>query len=713
MRDDANIAVVIPALNEEHSIGKVLDAIPQWVDEVVVADNGSTDNTVEVARAHGARVVVEPRRGYGSACLKGIAALDHPDIVVFLDGDFSDHPEQMDTLVDPIVAGEVDLVIGSRVLGRHEPGALTLQARTGNRLACSLIRLFWGVRYSDLGPFRAVRYSTLQALDMSDPDYGWTVEMQIKAALQKVPCVEVPADYRKRIGKSKVSGTVRGILGAGYKILSTIFLSALRCYLGKTKASAGPDRLIIFTRYPEPGKTKTRLIPALGPEGAAELQRNLTEHAVATAVDRPRRGVSTRPSLEVRFAGATRRAMENWLGSILTYRPQGEGDLGGRMARAFRETFHSGIDHAVLMGIDCPELTAGILLAAFDALKQHDIVLGPATDGGYYLIGLRRKAMNRAIPAIFKGIEWGTGDVFEKTLKIVRSQGLRLYRLAPLEDIDRPEDLPVWERARQQGLGGTPKPLLRGAKRRGNLWGCEGGLGSASDETIPPGISVIIPTLNEAKGIRQTVAPIQKVKGVEILVVDGGSDDGTQEILRQLGVTVIQSPRGRATQMNLGAAKASGDVLLFLHADTRLPEGFEKHAYDVLGQPDTIAGSFRFSTDDPTRTMNFIGFWVNWRSQRLHMPYGDQALFLKKDVFREIGGYPEIPIMEDFELARRLSRRGRIRIAPAAVVTSARRWREVGKWRTVMYNQIAVTAYLLGVSPPRIATFYSRWRGVR
>lgn len=228
MRDEHTVAVVIPALNEAASIGRVLDDIPAWVDDIVVADNGSIDATADIARAHGARLVREPRRGYGTACQTALAVLDAPHIVVFLDGDYSDHPDEMGLLVDPIIQGKVDIVIGSRVLGQRESGALTPQARFGNWLACRLIHLFWGVNFTDLGPFRAIRYETLQQLDMRDPNYGWTVELQIKAARERIPIKEVPVSYRKRIGRSKVSGTIRGIIGAGTKILGWIFLAALR-----------------------------------------------------------------------------------------------------------------------------------------------------------------------------------------------------------------------------------------------------------------------------------------------------------------------------------------------------------------------------------------------------------------------------------------------------------------------------------------------------
>jgi glycosyltransferase involved in cell wall biosynthesis len=227
MRTNHVISVIIPALNEEDSIKKVISAIPEWVDDIILADNGSTDHTTSMAQAVGARVVTEPHRGYGSACLTAMKALKDPDIVVFLDGDFSDYPQEMSYLVDPIILDEIDMVIGSRVLGTRETGSLTPQQVIGNSLACFLIRLIWKVSYTDLGPFRAIRYSTLKELNMKDPDYGWTVEMQIKAAQSGITSKEVPVSYRRRIGKSKVSGTIRGVIGAGTKILYTIFKYAL------------------------------------------------------------------------------------------------------------------------------------------------------------------------------------------------------------------------------------------------------------------------------------------------------------------------------------------------------------------------------------------------------------------------------------------------------------------------------------------------------
>lgn len=220
------MAVAIPALNEEASLPLVLAGLPcPPVGRVVVADNGSRDGTVRVAAEGGAEVVHATRRGYGSACL---AALDHlrrtgpPDVVVFIDADFSDHPEELPELVAPILAGRADLVIGSRVLGHREPGALLPQARAGNLVACLLIRWLYGHRFTDLGPFRAVRWEALERLRMADPDFGWTAEMQVKALRLGLRCAEVPVSYRKRVGVSKITGTLAGTVRAGYKILWTV-----------------------------------------------------------------------------------------------------------------------------------------------------------------------------------------------------------------------------------------------------------------------------------------------------------------------------------------------------------------------------------------------------------------------------------------------------------------------------------------------------------
>lgn len=220
------ITVIIPAFNEEKSIGKVVSDIPRdLIEHVIVVNNNSNDNTVEVAKSAGAIVLDEPRRGYGWACLKGIEKSRElkTDIVVFMDGDYSDYPEEIVKVIAPILEDNHDMVIGSRVLGKREKGSLTPQQVFGNRLATKLIRLFYGARFTDLGPFRAIKSDALEQLKMADKTYGWTIEMQIKASKEKMKFCEVPVNYRKRIGISKVSGTIKGTVLAGIKIIFAIF----------------------------------------------------------------------------------------------------------------------------------------------------------------------------------------------------------------------------------------------------------------------------------------------------------------------------------------------------------------------------------------------------------------------------------------------------------------------------------------------------------
>ena len=442
--------------------------------------------------------------------------------------------------------------------------------------------------------------------------------------------------------------------------------------------------MIVFTRYPEPGESKTRLIPALGPRGAADLHRKMTEHTLSWA----RRWKERFPaSLEVHFTGGSEESFQKWLGPDLSYRPQPEGNLGGRMHEAFRQAFQEGVEKVVIVGTDCPGLTEDLTQEAFAGLDQGEVALGPAKDGGYYLVGLRRP-----VEELFRGIPWGTGEVRAKTLETARRLGLRVSLLKPLDDVDRPEDLPVWEKV--STLPSLPCPLEGEGK---------GGGGS-------PKISIIIPTLNEEKNIEACLASCRTSPNTETIVVDGESRDRTAQIARSLGARVIVSSPGRSRQMNRGAREASAELLLFLHADTRLPAGFADSVSEVLSRPGTVAGAFLFRLDARSPCLSFIQRVANWRSRRFQLPYGDQAIFLKKVIFEEMGGYPEMPIMEDYEFIRRLKRKGRIYTVPLPAVTSARRWMEVGVWKTTLLNWAIVIAYSLGVSPATLARWYRKKR---
>ena len=222
-----NIKVIIPAFNEAGSIAKVIEEIPDSVNEIIVVDNGSTDNTAKNAAAAGATVLNEPKKGYGHACLEGMNYVarqsNTPDILVFMDGDYSDYPEELTKIVQPIMKDDIDFVIGARAKHLQEKGSMTPQQHFGNWLATFLMKLMFGAKFTDLGPFRAIKYDKLLAMEMQDKTYGWTVEMQLKALKQKLSYVEVPVRYKKRIGVSKVSGTIKGAIFAGVKILGWIF----------------------------------------------------------------------------------------------------------------------------------------------------------------------------------------------------------------------------------------------------------------------------------------------------------------------------------------------------------------------------------------------------------------------------------------------------------------------------------------------------------
>lgn len=434
------------------------------------------------------------------------------------------------------------------------------------------------------------------------------------------------------------------------------------------RAPAG--RLIVLTRYPVPGRVKTRLIPAIGAVRAAELQRKMTAATLAAA-RQARRGGDI--DIEVRYAGGSHRRVRRWLGGGLLCVPQGDGDLGRRLARAVNNAFALGHRRVVVVGADCPDISAGHLREAFDALDTADLVLGPSTDGGYWLIGLSRRA------DVFTGVAWSTESVLSQTLDRARRAGMKVRTLSMLADVDRPEDL--------QRLG----PDLRSAVDR-------------------PYLSVIVTALNEAGHIASAVTSAMH-EAAEVIVVDARSTDGTGDAARRAGARVITAPRGRPAQMNLGAARAAGGVLLFLHGDTVLPEGYLEHVFEALGDCGVAGGAFLFSADPDTPAKTVTETLINLRTKHLHLPYGDQAIFLPAALFRALGGYEDVPILEDVRLVRRMKRHGRLAIVPAAVRTSGRRWKDHGVVGPTVINMIVMLGSSLGVPLSALARLYGRREG--
>jgi rSAM/selenodomain-associated transferase 2 len=359
--------------------------------------------------------------------------------------------------------------------------------------------------------------------------------------------------------------------------------------------------------------------------------------------------------------------MRRWLGPGLHYRPQGDGDLGRRIERAFEDAFASGSDRVVIIGCDSPELDWPLLARAFAALEQSDLVVGPARDGGYYLIGLKRPT-----PGLCQDIQWGTEQVLAQTLRIAAQLRLRRRLLPELDDVDRPADLPVWERARRHAAT----------------------------------LAVIIPALDEAERLVPMLSAVTAENPDEVIVVDGGSRDRTVEVARAAGATVILAPRGRARQMNTGARSASAAQLMFLHADTLPPRDYRATVWQILQRPGICAGAFAFSIREPIPRRRLVEWLVEWRCRLFNNPFGDQGLFLSRELFEAVGGFPDWPVLEDVEMLRRLKAHGRLAIAPTAASTSGRRWLARGVWSTFWLNQRIMLGYYAGVSVERMAQIY-------
>jgi len=422
-----------------------------------------------------------------------------------------------------------------------------------------------------------------------------------------------------------------------------------------------PLSIIVFTRLPVPGKAKTRLIPELGPEGAAALQQRMTRLAVARAASRCR-AVGGR--LVVAYEGGDEAAMREWLGPGPRYRAQEGGDLGERMRLAARREFADGEEKVLIVGSDCPRLESRHLREAEEALEERDLVFGPARDGGYYLLGLRRD-----LPEVFEGIPWGGGGVLETSLRRAAEGGVEPALLETLPDVDLPADLADAEEA------------LAASGR----------------------VSVVVPALDEEENLRRLLPALEAAGAYERIVVDGGSGDNSGAAAREAGAIVIEGLRGRAAQMNAGAAHASGELLLFLHADTVPPRGWVPLVRASLDRAEVAAGAFGFSLEGELPATRCVERLVDLRCRLFSLPYGDQGLFLRRDLFEALGGFPEQPILEDLALVRRLRRLGEIDVLQERAATSDRRWREGGVLRTFLRHQAILLGDRLGFSPECLA----------
>ncbi len=432
------------------------------------------------------------------------------------------------------------------------------------------------------------------------------------------------------------------------------------------------DHLLVFARLPKAGANKTRLIPAIGAENATHVYRQLVDRTLSQA-----RYVAADRGCQVTvcFTGGFACDVQNAFGDDLAYSEQIGSSLGDRLQHATKSAFAAGAKRVVVIGTDCPSLTSSDLNSAFQQLEKQDIVIGPAHDGGYYLIGL-----NADHASLFAEIDWSTSKVLEQTLRKTQELCLRVHQLRNMPDVDYAEDL---------------LPLRRSAEDYRLPFKTEAGV-----------LSIIIPTLNEEMNLQATLDSVGATsQDLEVILVDAGSNDRTVEIAKQRGCKVFVGNPGRARQMNAGAAIATGEHLLFLHGDTRLPADYRGEIERVLALP-VACGAFPLEIDARGLAMRMIESSVAFRSRILQLPYGDQALFFRSVDFYAQNGFKQIAIMEDYELVTRMRKTGRIGLASKPIITSARRWIKNGILRTTLVNQLCVVAYRLGFSDTTIARLY-------
>ncbi len=518
-----------------------------------------------------------------------------------------------------------------------------------------LARLF--LRHSLELPLPAVLLSgnSMKKIRAAGFSESWHLELSTRAAKTGLKIYQVCVPPGDKIKTS---------------ILKVLY-SFIKLFKNSNYRPVDSGRLIILTKYPEPGKVKQRLTGSLGKIRASVLQRKMLDRILSGL--EPLRDLT-----EIHFTGCSRKFMRRWTGERYFYRKQSRGNIGRRMFKALSNSYKSGAAKSVLIGSDLPGITMDDINQAFEKLDEFDIVLGPSGDGGYYLIGTGKPRRE-----IFRTINWSSKSVLSETLSNIRKIGLSCTLLDEKTDIDTPDDLVH-----------LPSELLRTTNPK------------------RPKISVIIPALNEERNIVACIKSIGSHDDVEIIVADGGSADKTCSHAAGAGARVIKTSALRSLQLNAGASRASGDIFLFLHADTRLPENWYNEVISTSENPEVSLGCFKFKMDIQTLPARFIEIMANLRVSLFRMPFGDQALFTRSSIFKEEGGFPFIEIMEDFEFVRKLRRRGRVYISSLPALTSGRRWKKMGFIKPTLINKGVIRRYYLGWKIPSLRKIYKRKQGI-